>query len=360
MSEIMPEVADREFVESCYRNFLKRPADLPGEENYIQRLGRGMSRQQLIVEMVSGEEFRQLLAQGRILLAEADSPFLRFAPPGSYDSPLPSWRELEGRESVAGLGIPGPSSGLDLNESGQLELLDAFAAYYPQLPFSPQPQAGCRYHFENGSFVYFDGIVLYSFLRHFRPRSIVEAGSGYSSALMLDCADRFFQAPPALTFIDPFPVTLERILRDEDRRRCRVIARPLQEVEMEIFERLEANDILFIDSSHVLKLGSDVGFILFEILPRLRAGVLVHFHDIFANFDYPLPWLRQGRAWNEGYALRAFLQFNRVFRVLMFNDFLAERHWPLLREKMPLATRQPAGSPFRNAGVSLWLRKEII
>jgi predicted O-methyltransferase YrrM len=307
--------------------------------------------------MVSGEEFRQLLAQGRILFEEADSPFLRFAPPGSYDSPLPSWREIEKQSTAGRLMIPGLDSGLDLNEERQLELLHDFAAYYAQLPFPSQPQPGFRYHYENGSFVYFDGIVLYSFLRHFRPQRIIEAGSGYSSALMLDCSDRFFQCAPELTFIEPYPLTLNKVLRDDDRH-CQVLERPLQQVALETFDRLEANDILFVDSSHVLKFNSDVAYILFEIMPRLRPGVLIHFHDIFANFDYPLPWLRQGRAWNEGYALRAFLAYNRVFRILMFNDFLAARHWPLLEKTMPLATIQPAGSPFKNSGVSLWLQKQ--
>jgi hypothetical protein len=357
MDDILPEVSGEEFVELCYRNFLKRAADDPGKEHYLRRLNQGLPRGQVIAEMVAGEEFRQLLAQGRILLEEGDSPFLSFAPPGSYDSPLPSWREVEKQATAGGLMIPGPDSGLDLNEEGQLELLGRFTAYYGQLPFPRQPRPGFRYHYENGSFVYFDGIILYSFLRHFQPRRIMEAGSGYSSALMLDCADRFFQSAPELTFIEPYPLTLNKILRDEDRRRCQLIERPLQQVALETFDRLEANDILFVDSSHVLKFNSDVAYILFAIMPRLRPGVLVHFHDIFANFDYPLLWLRQGRAWNEGYALRSFLAYNRTFHILMFNDFLAGRHWPLLEKDLPLATVQPAGSPFKNAGVSLWLQK---
>jgi hypothetical protein len=358
MKDILPEMSDEGFVESCYRNFLKRTADAFGKEHYVQRLNQGQPRRQVIAEMVAGEEFQQLLAQGRILFAEADSPFLRFAPPGSYDSPLPSWREIEKQETAGGLCFPGPDSGLDLNETGQLELLRNFAAYHAQLPFSRQPQTGFRYHYDNGSFAYFDGIVLYSFMRHFQPRRIIEAGSGFSSALMLDCSDRFFQNAPELTFIEPYPVTLNKIMLNDDYRRCRVVERPLQQVSLETFDCLEANDILFIDSSHVLKFNSDVAYVLFDILPRLRPGVLIHVHDIFANFDYPLEWLRQGRAWNEGYALRAFLAYNQVFRILMFNDFLADRHWPLLEKLLPLATEQPAGSPFKNAGVSLWLQKQ--
>ncbi len=78
---------------------------------------------------------------------------------------------------------------------------------------------------------------------------------------------------------------------------------------------MSENDILFIDSSHVMKFGSDVSYLLLEVLPALRPGVLVHFHDIFANFDYSELWLREGRAWNEGYALKAFLLHNRDFRI---------------------------------------------
>jgi predicted O-methyltransferase YrrM len=194
-------------------------------------------------------------------------------------------------------------------------------------------------------------------IRHFKPRRIIEVGSGYSSAAILDTCDAFMSDPVDITFVEPYPETLHRCLRADDPARCRIVAEKVQDVPLDLFDSLDEHDILFIDSSHVAKFGSDLNHLLFRIIPRLRKGVVVHFHDIFRNFDYPLEWLREGRAWNEAYLVRAFLASNRDWRVLFFNDWMAHRHWTELERRMPLCTVQPEGSPFRNSGVSLWLQK---
>jgi len=113
---------------------------------------------------------------------------------------------------------------------------------------------------------------------------------------------------------------------------------------------LGENDLLVIDSTHVLKTGSDVDRIFAEILPRLKQGVLIHFHDIFYPFEYPIDWVRQGRAWNEIYALRTFLQYNTTFRIVFFNTCLELLIPEYFAEKMPLC--------LKNTGGSIWLRKE--
>ena len=107
-------------------------------------------------------------------------------------------------------------------------------------------------------------------------------------------------------------------------------------------------DILFIDSSHVAKIGSDVVYLMTEVLPQLRPGVLVHFHDVFWPFEYPEEWVQEGRAWNETYMLKAFLQFNERFRILLFCSYLALHHRAVLEQHLPLA--------LKNSGGSLWLR----
>ena len=107
--------------------------------------------------------------------------------------------------------------------------------------------------------------------------------------------------------------------------------------------------MLFVDSTHVSKVGSDVNGILFEILPSLSKGVLVHCHDIFWPFEYPKEWIREGRAWNEAYVLRAFLQFKDTFEILFFADYLHkyERSW--MKTNMP---------PYpRNTGGNIWIRR---
>ena len=123
-------------------------------------------------------------------------------------------------------------------------------------------------------------------------------GSGFSSAVMLDTMDKA-RLSAAVTFIEPYPDRLYSLFLPNDRSVSTVIARPVQEVPLSIFDQLEAQDLLFIDSSHVAKIGSDVTLILLRILPRLKRGVLVHFHDIFYPCSYPAVWIREGRAWNE-------------------------------------------------------------
>nr|WP_259372700.1 class I SAM-dependent methyltransferase [Schlegelella koreensis] len=180
-------------------------------------------------------------------------------------------------------------------------------------------------------------------MQHVRPRRIIEVGSGHSSAAMLDVDDRFLGSSTEFDFIDPYPERLLGLLRSEDRERCTVHAKPVQDVPLELFDKLEANDILFIDSSHVAKIGSDVVHLLTYVLPRLKRGVLVHVHDIFWPFEYPKMWLMQGRAWNENYMLKAFLQFNDRFRIVFFSSYLAIHHADAIRRHMPRFEKNPAG-----------------
>jgi hypothetical protein len=134
-----------------------------------------------------------------------------------------------------------------------------------------------------------------------------------------------------------------------ERERLHVLGRRLQDVPLDRFRALQANDILFFDSTHVCKIGSDVNYAVFEILPSLAPGVLVHFHDVFHPFEYPPAWVYEGRNWSEAYLLRAFLQFNEAFEIVYFNTFLAHFHRALLAELMPLC--------LRNTGGSIWLRR---
>ena len=186
-------------------------------------------------------------------------------------------------------------------------------------------------------------------LCHFKPQRIIEVGSGFSSAVMLDTNDLFFSKQIALTFIEPHPERLFSLLNDEDKKRHRIITEMVQNVPLETFDTLEANDILFIDSSHVAKVGSDVVHLLTNVLPRLNKGVIIHFHDIFWPFEYPEEWIREGRAWNEAYVLKAFLQFNAAFRILFFNSYLAIHHKEVLAQNFPLM--------LKNSGGSLWIEK---
>ena len=272
----------------------------------------------------------------------------RFFPPGHFYSPLPSRAEVA--EAMARGGFGPPFAAVDLNEAEQLALLEEFAGYYGGQPFPETPTEGWRFCLNNPSYGHYDAIMLYCMLRHLQPRRIVEVGSGYSSAAMLDLNERVFGGRVALTFIDPDMARLRPLLRPDDQTRVTLIERRVQEVPLDVFAALEAGDVLFIDSSHVSKIGSDVNRLFFDILPALRPGVHIHIHDVAGNLEYPREWYEEGRAWNEQYLLRAFLMYNRAFRIVLFTGWLFNTRYEFFRERMPLCAR--------GGGGQIWLRKE--
>ena len=199
-------------------------------------------------------------------------------PAGHYYSPIPKREEIVVRlESMKTDKFELP--GIDLNRQSQFELLTAFQSFYDDLPFPEKKSQDCRYYYDQSFFCYADAIFLYSFLRHINPRRIIEVGSGFSSAVMLDTVERFCFQQPEMTFIEPYPQRLGRLLKSHDEGATRIIERKVQEIPIDTFSSLHAGDLLFIDSTHVIKCGSDVQFLMFEVLPQLPTGVFVHFHD---------------------------------------------------------------------------------
>jgi hypothetical protein len=263
-------------------------------------------------------------------------------PAGHYYSPIPSPEDIEerGQRVVPTSDLPG----LDLREGEQLELLDELAKFYPSMPFTDGDSPRFRYRFDNPSYSYADGTFLHTMLRHLRPRRVIEVGSGYTSALTLDTNDHFLDGRIECCFIEPHPDLLFSLITEADRRRSRVLQSRLQDVDLAVFDVLERGDILFIDSTHVSKVNSDVNRLFFEILPRVAAGTMVHFHDVFPSFEYPLAWLREGRAWNEQYILRAFLQFNTTFKVRLFGNHMILHYPDWFRAHMPLCLKNPGGA----------------
>lgn len=273
----------------------------------------------------------------------------QFVPPGHFHSPLPDLEEVKRRAATL---WPEKRScpGIDLNEQGQRDWLERLAVFYPAFAWPREAVPKHRYHLHNGFFEQGDAVMLYGMMRQWRPQRIIEVGSGFSSALMLDVNEQFLDGSVQFSFIEPYPERLQRLLRESDRQRCRLLATPVQDVPLALFQELGPNDFLFIDSSHVSKIGSDVNYLFFEVLPALAPGVIIHLHDIFWPFEYPRAWIDEGRAWNEAYLLRAFLQDNAHYRILLFNDYLGRYQTEWLRLHMPLVLENPGGS--------LWLRKE--
>ncbi len=267
-----------------------------------------------------------------------------FVPPGHFYSPIPSLSEIKRDEARIFSSPSRDIPGIDLREHEQLELLKVFGSYYVDQPFTAQKNNENRYYFENPAYSYSDAIMLHCMLRHLRPRRLVEIGSGFSSCVTLDTNEKFLGRSTELTFVEPYPDLLLSLVREEDKKQMRVLPHRLQDVDLDLFESLERNDILFIDSTHVTKVNSDVNRIFFEILPRLKPGVHIHVHDIFFPFEYPKEWIYGGRAWNELYMLRAFLQYNSQFRIVLMNTFMQHFHESFFKENMPLCLKNPGGS----------------
>jgi hypothetical protein len=270
--------------------------------------------------------------------------------PGHFYSPIPSREEVaDVVDRIRNTPAPREFPGIRLNADKQFELLKAFAPFYKELPFSEEPNGSCRFYYRDSPFPHPDAIFLYSFLRHTRPKQIIEVGSGFSSAVILDTVERFFPERPTVTFIEPYPVDLNRLLRPDDHRYATIIADKVQRTPLQVFASLKAGDFLLIDSSHVVKAGSDLWFLLFEVLPQLPVGVYVHFHDIFRTFEYPEEWLLEGWYWNELYVLRAFLANNQAWEIVFFNNHVRAVHEDFLAANMPLC--------LKNVGGSLYIRR---
>lgn len=302
-----------------------------------------------IRDLVGFDEF--IYKRGRV---QTESTIMQyktlFVPPGHFYSPIPSLEEIRKDEER----IFGPSQptllGIELHESEQLKLLNEFIQFYKEMPFGPQKKAGVRYFFENEAYSYSDAIMLYCMIRYVCPKTIIEVGSGYSSCVILDTDELFFDNAIETVFIDPYPEVLMSLVDDNDRKKIKIRAYRLQDIDLSEFDVLTSNDILFVDSTHVSKINSDVNYLFFEILPRLSSGVYIHFHDIFFPFEYPREWIYEGRSWNEAYLLRAFLQYNNAFRIVLMNTFMENFHEDFFQNHMPLC--------LKNRGGSIWIRKE--
>ena len=291
---------------------------------------------------------RNFVSERDNLLSELQA-LKRFAPPGHFLSPIPSLDEVRKDESRIFESIPRDIIDVDLHESEQLTLLKEIARYYKEIPFQSHKVEGLRYYFDNPAYSYSDAIILYCMIRYLKPKRFIEIGSGYSSCVTLDTNELFFDGSILTTFIEPYPRLLMSLVKEKDKGTIRILPCRLQDVDVSEFEALRANDILFIDSTHVSKVGSDVNRIFFEILPRLSPGVYIHIHDVFYPFEYPRDWIYEGRAWNEAYMLRTFLQYNSAFRVVLMNTFMERYHEAFFHERMPLC--------LKNTGGSIWIRK---
>lgn len=264
-------------------------------------------------------------------------------PAGHYYSPIPDIGEISAY-NTSKKPLQKELPGIHTNDEIQLRLLNQYSMYYDELPFPEKKSCHYRYYYENSFFTYSDAVFLYSFLRTHKPKNIIEIGSGFSSAIILDTVELFFTHRPEITFIEPNTTRLKQLLRNDDTKLAHIVEKNIQDVSPVLFSSLQAGDLLFIDSSHVVKYGSDLHTLFFEIMPHLPEGIFLHFHDIFYPFEYPSEWLTEGRYWNENYFLRAFLSYNSEWRIYFFNTYVAEVYNDFIAEKMPLCLKNSGGS----------------
>ena len=266
--------------------------------------------------------------------------------PGHFYSPVVDIESYKADNNASWKG-PEQLDGIDLNLDSQKSLAKEFEQYYNDIQFKDTKQSDSRYYFKNDYYSYSDAIVLHSIIRHYKPKNIIEVGSGFSSAVMLDTRDTF-KLDNNISFIEPYPDRLKSLLTEKDYSSVTIHESFVQDVSLNEFSKLDKGDILLIDSTHISKTNSDVNYILFKILPKLKPGVLIHFHDVFTSFEYPESWILEGRSWNEDYILRAFLMNNSKYLIKFFTHHLHMHHSEVF-ENMPLC--------YNNFGANIWLEK---
>lgn len=271
-------------------------------------------------------------------------------PNGHFYSPIVDPAEIAARADS--IWPPAPQVlGIDFNDASHQEVLgDWFPAFMPEWDYPEVLQETAdldRFYVRNSQFSWLDCRAFFVFLRKLRPRRMIEVGSGFSSLLAADVNRRFLDGSMAFTCIEPYP---RPFLRRGVDGITQLLQHKVQDVPLDTFAQLEAGDILFIDSSHVAKTGSDVNYLYFEVLPRLAPGVHVHIHDIFLPHDYLRDWvIAENRSWNEQYVLRALLMYSNAFQVT-FGCSYAFFRFP---ELVAAALAHPSGHAF--AGGSFWI-----
>ncbi len=246
--------------------------------------------------------------------------------PAHFYQPIPTLKELDQTIFEKVHACPG----INFNEQGQKDLLSVFASKYrgeyDQIPLKGS-KSSRNYYINNGNFESVDGEILYCMIRHFKPKKVIEVGSGYSTLVSWAALEknRSEEANDStFTAIEPYPRTF---LRQSISDSVNLVEKKVQDVDFELFAELKENDVLFIDSSHVLKIGSDVHYEYLELIPKLNKGVIVHIHDIFLPYEYPKQWIfKEHFFWNEQYLLQAFLSYNDHFEVLWSGSFMHAYH----------------------------------
>ena len=331
----MEQTFSKKLLLSMYAELLGR---IPGEielQPKLNALQRGQTVEDLFYSFIQCDEYK------------AKSRVKTLFPLGHYHSPIVDPDEvrvtLEQSRNIRVADI----SGIDIDVDTMTALWESNAGLIRGTPFSDCPLPGKRYHYGDGPYPLGDATILRLMISTHRPRHIIEIGSGFSSACILDTVQELSLHPFSLTCVEPYPDRLQKLIQPNDP--VSIIQAPVQTVDLSIYSKLEAGDILLVDSTHVLKTGSDVNHELFTIFPLLKPGVIVHVHDCQFPFEYPSLWVvEQNYSWNEIYGLRAFLMYNDRFKVYFWNSLFARQRTEIVRATFP--------DFLINPGSAIWLR----
>ena len=326
----------RQFVVYAYEISFQRPPSEKELQIYAPKLESGeIGPTQFLRLCVGAGEFR--------IRNSVRSTF----PMGHYHSPVVDpTTVVDYLKKESALSV-GDLQGVKIDVAAMRQLWRRHLTFTREHPFAEAAKDGERFRYGDGPFPEGDALSLQLMFAELRPRRVIEIGSGYSTACMLDTCERLGLKEVEITCIEPHPERLQSLLRPTDK--VELIQKPVQEVDCALVDKLESNDILFIDSTHVMKTGSDVHYEFFYMLPRLKPGVVVHVHDIGFPFEYPEKWVFDlNYSWNEAYLLRAFLMYNDAFDVIYWNSLLYRE--PDLRSDFALKSGNP--------GSSIWLRRK--
>ena len=233
-------------------------------------------------------------------------------------------------------------AGIDWNVSQQFEMLDRFQFENELDDVPPMKKDDLTFYLNNVRFEAGDAEYWYNLIRLVKPGKIFEIGSGHSTLMAIKAIEKNEQEDPAYRCrhicIEPYEMPwLEKTS-------ATIIRKKIEEIDKTFFSELTENDILFIDSSHIIRPQGDVLFEYLELLPSLRKGVIVHVHDIFSPKDYPDEWIRKEiKFWNEQYLLEAFLTLNSSWKIIGALNFLHHNHYDKLKAKCPFLT--PSHNP---------------
>jgi cephalosporin hydroxylase len=268
-----------------------------------------------------------------------------------YYEPLPNFSTLTQKQVLQRR----YSSCIDWQLDAQIDLVKELSVYSTEIQeLANDPTFDKKFDFFNDFYFELDAAIYYALLRKIKPSTIIEIGCGYSTQIAAKAIAKNQQEGKAgkIICIEPYPEP--QLI--EANLEIQLIPEPVENIDLAVFEQLGADDILFIDSTHTVKFGSDVCREILDILPTISNGVWIHFHDIFFPYDYPPKWLiEQRRAWNEQYMLEAFLAYNHNFEVILAN------HWLSVDYPQDVAKLWSGvldwKEPYHHCG-SLWLRKK--